>query len=70
MTPVCIVLFFIPLLMSRYHFSGDLQEEAPFFLGKFVGGWWSFYVFMSKTMLEVCCSFHFMVHALPGDQVI
>ena len=48
--------FFIPFLMKRHHFIGNLSEEAPFYLANLGGGWGSF-LFMSKTMLEVGWSF-------------
>ena len=51
----------------RYHFISNFGEETPFywlfqrggtiFWVNFGGGWWSFFLFMSKTVLEVGYSF-------------
>ena len=41
----------------RYHFIGNLREEELFYWVNLGGGWWSFFLFMSKTILDFSWSF-------------
>ena len=42
------LLLFIPLLMARHHFIGNLEDEAPVYLVDLEGCWWTFLLFISK----------------------
>ena len=44
-------------LERRPYFIGYLSEEATFYWVNLGVGWWSFFFFMSKTMLEIGWSF-------------